>query len=42
MSKATEVLGWMPTTSLEAGIKETIEWYSKNILNEKKLLEVTC
>jgi nucleoside-diphosphate-sugar epimerase len=30
MTKATEMLGWKPTTSLEEGIKKTIQWYLEN------------
>ena len=30
-TKARELLGWTPTTSLEKGLKETIEWISDNI-----------
>ena len=30
-TKARELLGWTPTTSLEKGLKETIEWISKHI-----------
>lgn len=26
-AKAAEVLGWRPTVSLEAGLRETLEWY---------------
>jgi NAD dependent epimerase/dehydratase len=30
-TKAMELVGWTPTTSLEKGLKETIEWISKHI-----------
>lgn len=34
MTKASEVLGWKPTISLEKGIKKTIDWYSSNKIVE--------
>lgn len=30
-TKAKRLLGWVPTTSLENGLKETIEWISDNL-----------
>lgn len=30
-SKAKEMLGWTPETSLEKGLAETYKWYSKNV-----------
>ena len=35
-SSAESLLDWQPETSLEVGIKETIEWYVKD--RTKKLL----
>lgn len=32
-TKCQKVLGWLPNTALEDGIKETIDWYYKNILH---------
>jgi len=32
ISEASEVFDWKPTTSLEVGIKRTMEWYKTNIL----------
>lgn len=34
--KAREVLGWKPEISLEAGLKDTIDWYVKNRANIKQ------
>jgi nucleoside-diphosphate-sugar epimerase len=31
-SKACELYGWKPKTSLEEGTKKTIEWFEKNVL----------
>lgn len=33
--KAYEELGWLPKHNLDMGIKKTIEWYNKNILEKK-------
>ena len=30
-TKAKRLLGWTPTTSLEKGLEETIEWITDNI-----------
>jgi nucleoside-diphosphate-sugar epimerase len=30
-TKAKRLLGWVPTTSLDDGLKKTIEWISENI-----------
>jgi nucleoside-diphosphate-sugar epimerase len=30
MSKFKEAFGYVPSTTLEDGLKETIEWYSNN------------
>jgi len=32
IAKAKQELGWRPTTSLEEGIKKTMNWYKSNIL----------
>ena len=32
-SKAEEIFGWRPKTSLEEGIKKTMSWYEANISN---------
>jgi len=34
-SKAKLILGWQPSVSLEVGIKETILWYKKNVMNNE-------
>lgn len=31
VAKMKEKLNWLPTTSLEIGIKETVEWFDKNL-----------
>ena len=33
-TKAKTILGWQPKTSLEEGIRKTIEWYKANILRQ--------
>lgn len=33
--KARKLLGWIPTTSLDAGLKSTINWISKNLARYK-------
>jgi UDP-glucose 4-epimerase len=41
ITRARELLGWQPRTSLEEGLRKTIEWYNqtrKNINNVKDLL----
>lgn len=30
ITKAKDILGWQPTTSLEEGLRETIDWYKEN------------
>lgn len=34
-TKAREVFGWMPKTSLDEGIKKTIAWYRENVMGQK-------
>jgi dTDP-D-glucose 4,6-dehydratase len=34
--KLSEVLGWQPKVSLEAGIKKTILWYKRNKTKDTK------
>ena len=34
-SKAKLILGWQPNVSLEVGIKKTILWYKKMLINNK-------
>lgn len=38
MTKATELLGWKPTTSLERGIRKTIDWYLKQRVSKPLIL----
>lgn len=40
VGKAKELLGWTPKTSFEEGLKETVEWISKN-LNRYKVGQYT-
>lgn len=35
IDKAQKIYSWKPKVSLEEGIRRTISWYKKNILNEK-------
>jgi nucleoside-diphosphate-sugar epimerase len=30
-TKARRVLGWRPRTTLDAGLRQAIEWYRKNL-----------
>jgi len=30
ITKAKELLGWQPKTSLEEGIEKTVDWFKKN------------
>jgi nucleoside-diphosphate-sugar epimerase len=30
ITKANDLLGWQPKTSLDVGLKQTIEWFVKN------------
>ena len=37
ISRASELIGWSPINSLEAGLKKTISWFEKNLnLYEEK------
>ena len=35
ISKAKQSLGWIPTVSLDEGIRNTIDWYRLNVLKEE-------
>ncbi len=35
-SKAKDILGWKPETSIEKGIQETHDWFKNYFINEKK------
>jgi len=32
VDRAKDILGWMPTTSFQAGLEKTIEWWQRRIL----------
>ena len=34
-AKARTILGWQPAYSLEAGLRETIEWYRQFLVEER-------